>query len=104
MELVTEPDITSAKEAREFAEELHLIMHYLDVSDADMEKGQMRVEVNISLSNKEGELGTKVEIKNLNSFRSVEGGLSMRFKGKQNYWKKEKKLFRKLEAGMMQKG
>ena len=40
MELVTEPDINSAKEAREFAEELHLIMHYLDVSDADMEKGK----------------------------------------------------------------
>jgi len=72
MELVTEPDIVSAKEAKKFAEELHLIMHYLDVSDADMEKGQMRVEVNISLSKKEGELGTKVEIKNLNSFRSVE--------------------------------
>ena len=72
MELVTEPDITSAKEARRFAETLHLIMHYLDVSDADMEKGQMRVEVNISLSKKEGKLGTKVEIKNLNSFRSVE--------------------------------
>jgi len=72
MELVTEPDITSAKEARKFAEELHLIMHYLDVSDADMEKGEMRVEVNISLSKKEGKLGTKVEIKNLNSFKSVE--------------------------------
>jgi aspartyl-tRNA(Asn)/glutamyl-tRNA(Gln) amidotransferase subunit B len=71
MELVTEPDIASAEEARKFAEELHLIMHYLDVSDADMEKGQMRVEVNISLS-KDSKLGTKAEIKNLNSFRSVE--------------------------------
>lgn len=48
MELITEPDIKSAKEARKFAEELHLIMHYLDVSDADMEKGQMRVEANLS--------------------------------------------------------
>ena len=72
MELATEPDLCSAKEAREFAEELHLIMHYLDISDADMEKGEMRVEVNISLSKKEGQLGTKVEIKNLNSFRAVE--------------------------------
>ncbi len=72
MELVTEPDMNSAKEARKFAEELHLIMHYLNVSDADMEKGQMRVEVNISLSKEKGKLGTKVEIKNLNSFRSVE--------------------------------
>ncbi|MCD6094364.1 Asp-tRNA(Asn)/Glu-tRNA(Gln) amidotransferase subunit GatB [bacterium] len=72
MELVTEPDITSAKEARRFAEELHLIMHYLNISDADMEKGQMRIEVNISLSREKGKLGTKVEIKNLNSFRAVE--------------------------------
>ena len=75
MELVTEPDIESGKEARKFVEELQLILRYLGVSDADMEKGQMRVEVNLSLSKKEGELGTKVEIKNLNSFRSVERGI-----------------------------
>jgi aspartyl-tRNA(Asn)/glutamyl-tRNA(Gln) amidotransferase subunit B len=79
MELVTEPDITSGKEAKLFAEELHRILHYLDVSDADMEKGQMRVEVNISLSDKE-ELGTKVEIKNLNSFRAVEKGVDYEIK------------------------
>jgi aspartyl-tRNA(Asn)/glutamyl-tRNA(Gln) amidotransferase subunit B len=71
MELVTEPDITSGKEAREFAEKLQLIFKYLGVSDADMEKGQMRVEVNISIS-KGKTLGTKVEIKNLNSFKVVE--------------------------------
>ena len=71
MELVTEPDITSGKEAREFAEELQLILKYLGVSDADMEKGQMRVELNISIS-KGKTLGTKVEIKNLNSFKVVE--------------------------------
>ena len=71
MELVTEPDITSGKEAREFAEELQRIFKYLGVSDADMEKGQMRVELNISIS-KGKTLGTKVEIKNLNSFKVVE--------------------------------
>ena len=71
MELVTEPDIASGKEARAFAQELQLILRYLGVSEADMEKGQMRVEVNISLS-KSKKLGTKVEIKNLNSFRVVE--------------------------------
>jgi len=71
MELVTEPDLNSAKEARKFAQELQLILRYLGVSDADMEKGQLRAEVNISLS-KGQKLGTKVEIKNLNSFKTVE--------------------------------
>lgn len=79
MELVTEPDMSSAKEAREFAQELHLLMHYLNVSDADMEKGQMRVEVNISLS-KDEKFGTKVEIKNINSFRSVEKAIDFEIK------------------------
>jgi len=80
MELVTEPDIDSAKEAKSFAEELHRIFHYLNISDADMEKGEMRVEVNLSLSKKKGELGTKVEIKNLNSFRSVERSIDYEIK------------------------
>jgi len=71
MELVTEPDITSGQEAKKFAEEFQLILKYLGVSDADMEKGLMRIEVNIS-SSKGKTLGTKVEIKNLNSFKVVE--------------------------------
>ncbi|MBU1014898.1 Asp-tRNA(Asn)/Glu-tRNA(Gln) amidotransferase subunit GatB [Patescibacteria group bacterium] len=73
MELVTEPDITSGKEAGEFARKLQLILRYLDVSDADMEKGQMRVEANVSVRPAGvKQLGTKVEVKNLNSFRAVE--------------------------------
>ncbi|MDP2741219.1 MAG: Asp-tRNA(Asn)/Glu-tRNA(Gln) amidotransferase subunit GatB, partial [bacterium] len=79
MELVTEPDIESGKQAREFAEELQIILRYLRVSSADMEKGQMRVEVNISLS-KNSKLGTKVEIKNLNSFRVVEKSIDFEIK------------------------
>lgn len=71
MELVTEADIRTAEEARLFGEELRLIFRYLDVSDANMDQGQMRVEVNVSVSHMEGRLGTKVEIKNLNSFRAV---------------------------------
>ncbi len=71
MELVTEPDITSGAEASAFAQELQMILKYLGVSDADMEKGLMRVEVNISVS-KTKKFGTKVEIKNLNSFKVVE--------------------------------
>ena len=81
MELVTEPDLRSAKEARKFSEELQLILRYLGVSDADMEKGQLRVEANISLLLvKSKTLGTKVEIKNLNSFRAVERGIDYEIK------------------------
>ncbi|MCX6789085.1 MAG: Asp-tRNA(Asn)/Glu-tRNA(Gln) amidotransferase subunit GatB, partial [Candidatus Gribaldobacteria bacterium] len=68
MELVTEPDLATAEEVKEFIKELQLILRYLDVSGANMEKGEMRCEVNISLADKSAEkFGTKVEIKNLNS-------------------------------------
>lgn len=70
MELVTEPVIHSATEAVNFAKELKLLLQYLGVSDANMEKGEMRVEVNLSIS-KDKNFGTKVEVKNLNSFRAV---------------------------------
>ncbi len=76
MELVTEPDIKNAQEAKRFAEELQLILRYLGVSDADMEKGQMRVEANVSVNKKNQGLGTKVEVKNLNSFKAVEKAIS----------------------------
>ena len=78
MELVTEPktflgsDEEAAKSASFFAKELQLILKYLGVSDANMEKGEMRVEANISVSPDKNVLGTKVEVKNLNSFKSVE--------------------------------
>lgn len=71
MELVTEPVVRSAEQAAAFARDLQLLLRYLDASEANMEKGEMRVEANVSVS-KSGERGTKVEIKNLNSFRSVE--------------------------------
>lgn len=84
MELVTEPDIHSGKDAVKFAEELQLILRYLGVSDADMERGQMRVEVNFSLAEANAQkLGTKVEVKNLNSFRSVEKAVEYEM-GRQN--------------------
>jgi len=72
MELVTEPVIHSSKEAGDFARELQTLLRYLDVSDANMEKGQMRVELNISISPQLDTLGTKVEVKNINSFRAME--------------------------------
>ncbi len=75
MELVTEPVIHDAKTASDFAKELQLLLRTLGVSDAHMEKGQMRVEANISVG-KGGIFGTKVEVKNLNSFKSVEGAIA----------------------------
>ncbi|MFH1460868.1 MAG: Asp-tRNA(Asn)/Glu-tRNA(Gln) amidotransferase subunit GatB [Patescibacteria group bacterium] len=80
MELVTEPDMENGRQARKFCEELQLIFRYLNVSEANMEKGQMRCEVNISLKNEKGEMGTKVEIKNLNSFRAVERSINYEIK------------------------
>jgi aspartyl-tRNA(Asn)/glutamyl-tRNA(Gln) amidotransferase subunit B len=73
MEMVTEPDLRTGEEVREFAKEFQLVLRHLGVSEADMEKGQMRVEVNISLIRKGEKLtsGTKVEVKNLNSFRAA---------------------------------
>src|SRR3990167_3462246 len=71
MELVTEPDFTSGTDVRAFSEEYQLILKYIGASDADMEKGLMRVEVNISLTNADGSYGTKVEIKNLNSIAAA---------------------------------
>ena len=81
MELVTEPDIHDADTAVKFAKELQMIMRYLGVSDANMEKGQMRVEVNLSIAPAgTKELGTKVEVKNINSFKAVEGAIAYEIK------------------------
>jgi len=81
LELVTEPEIESSKEAREFCKQLQLIVRYLGISDADMERGHMRCEVNISLKpTGETKLGTKVEIKNLNSFKAVERSIEYEIK------------------------
>src|SRR6202167_5246079 len=70
MELVTEPDIHSADDAVALMKELQLILRYLGVSDADLERGQMRADANISVSSTD-ELGKRTEVKNLNSFNSV---------------------------------
>ena len=83
MELVTEPVITSAEQAGRFGRELQLLLRTLGVSEANMEKGEMRVEVNISVApvgaRERGELGDKVEVKNLNSFRAVERSIAYEF-------------------------
>ena len=76
MELVTEPEVESGEQAAAFARELQLLLRYLGAGDANMEKGQMRVEANISVSPDTARYGTKVEVKNLNSFRAVEDAVA----------------------------
>jgi len=73
MEIVTEPVIRTAEQARRYAEELQLLLRTIGASDADMERGQLRVEANVSLRPRGTEaFGTRVEVKNMNSFRSLE--------------------------------
>ncbi len=80
MELVTEPVIHSAQEAGDFGRELQLLLRTLGVSEANMEKGEMRVEANISIASEEDtaakKFGTKVEVKNLNSFKAAEKAIA----------------------------
>ena len=77
MEIVTEPDVRTAEQAARYAEELQLLLRSIGVSDADMERGQMRVEANVSLRPRGTEpFGTRVEVKNMNSFRAVERAIA----------------------------
>ncbi len=94
MELVTEPIIKTAEQAKEFCQKYRQILRYLEISDADMEKGQMRCEANISAQEKgkwkyeDGEikpignykLNPKVEVKNINSFKAVEKAINYEIK------------------------
>jgi aspartyl-tRNA(Asn)/glutamyl-tRNA(Gln) amidotransferase subunit B len=75
LELVTKPVIHDAETAVRFAKEFQLLLRYLGASDANMEKGEMRVEANISVSSN-SVLGTKTEVKNLNSFKVVEKAIA----------------------------
>jgi len=89
VEIVSDPDIQNSIEAKKYCQELQLIFRYLEISDADMEKGQMRCEANISIQEegkftiengvvkplKNYQLNNKVELKNLNSFKAIERGI-----------------------------
>ncbi|MBI2098991.1 Asp-tRNA(Asn)/Glu-tRNA(Gln) amidotransferase subunit GatB [Candidatus Uhrbacteria bacterium] len=86
-EIVTEPDMRSPLEAKSFLQELRLMMRYLAVSDADMEKGHLRCDANISLRPLgETKLYPKTEIKNINSFRAVERALEYEIMRQTKLW------------------
>ncbi|MFA5358375.1 MAG: Asp-tRNA(Asn)/Glu-tRNA(Gln) amidotransferase subunit GatB [Patescibacteria group bacterium] len=99
VELVTEPDMESGPETKMFCQELQLILRTLNVADADMEKGQMRCEVNISVRpEKTKKLGTKVEIKNLNSFRTVERSIDYEIKRQTELLEKGEKIIQETRG------
>jgi aspartyl-tRNA(Asn)/glutamyl-tRNA(Gln) amidotransferase subunit B len=76
VEVVSAPELTSAEEAAEFMRALHRLVRWLDISEADMEKGQMRCDANVSIRLRgEDRLGTRTELKNINSFRFVQNAV-----------------------------
>jgi len=96
IEIVTEPDFESPAEAKIFLQELRTLMRYLDISDADMEKGQLRCDANISLQKIDDDgrpiyetLFPKTEIKNLNSFKAVERALEYEIKRQTKLWEED---------------
>jgi aspartyl-tRNA(Asn)/glutamyl-tRNA(Gln) amidotransferase subunit B len=80
MELVTEPVIHDSETAVAFAKEVQLMLKYLDISNADIEKGHMRLEANVSITTDPNKFGTKVEVKNIGSFKSLERAIEFEFK------------------------
>jgi len=72
LEIVSDPDMHTAEEAKAYAKELYLLMRYADVSDCNLYYGNMRFDVNVSVSRDPNKLGTRTETKNINSFKAVE--------------------------------
>lgn len=72
IEIVSEPDMHTAEEAKAYVQELYLLMTYADVTNGDLYHGNMRFDVNVSIAKEDEPLGTRTETKNLNSFRAVE--------------------------------
>lgn len=80
LEIVSKPEIHSAQEAKAYAQKLYLLMKYADISDVDLYHGNMRFDVNVSISKDPKKLGTRSETKNLNSFKAVEKAVDYEIK------------------------
>ena len=91
LEIVTEPDLTSSTHAYLFLKDLKTLLQYLEVSSCDMEKGELRCDANISLT-QTSILGAKVEVKNLNSFKAVKDALSFEEERQKNLLKNNRKV------------
>jgi aspartyl-tRNA(Asn)/glutamyl-tRNA(Gln) amidotransferase subunit B len=79
MEIVTEPDMNSALDVEQFLKELILILEYIDTCNCNMELGNLRVDVNMSLNHKDLNIGTRVELKNLNSIKFIRDAIAVEF-------------------------
>jgi aspartyl-tRNA(Asn)/glutamyl-tRNA(Gln) amidotransferase subunit B len=77
IEVVSEPDMRSAKEAIAYLKKLHTLVRYLDISDGNMQEGSFRCDANVSIRKPGAELGTRVELKNINSFRFIEKAINL---------------------------
>jgi aspartyl-tRNA(Asn)/glutamyl-tRNA(Gln) amidotransferase subunit B len=87
VEIVSEPDMRSAEEAILYLKKLHSIVRYLDISDANMQEGSFRVDVNVSIRPKGDEkLYTRVEIKNINSFRFIQKAIELEVARQREAW------------------
>ena len=77
LEIVSEPDMSSAEEARAYMEKIKTIMEYIDVSNCRMEEGNLRADINVSLRPTGSDvLGTRTEMKNINSFKALEDAIN----------------------------
>jgi len=87
LEIVTEPDFRSIEEVTSYLKQLHSIVRYLDISDANMQEGSFRCDVNISIRPKgEDKLYTRCEIKNLNSFKFIEKAIAYEYQRQVEAW------------------
>ncbi len=87
LEIVSEPDMSSAEEAILYLKKLHSIIRYLDIGDANMQEGSFRVDVNVSIRPKgEEKLYTRVEIKNINSFRFIQRAIELEVARQSEAW------------------
>lgn len=98
MELVTEPAIHDGETVVKFAKELQMLLRYLGVSSANMEQGQMRVEVNISLSDDPNKLGTKVEVKNIGSISFARKAVDYEIKRQTELLEKGEKIIQETRG------
>ena len=105
LEIVSKPEISTPTQAAEYGRKIQQLMRYSGVSEADMEKGSLRVDANISLKPKgEPKLGTKVEVKNMNSFRSVERALLFEIERQRNLLEKSQTVAQQTRGWVENQG